>query len=202
MSVTALTNCIISKDSACCSQVMPVVNVAASSKIDFEIGSSLEDVGMTNRLLQYQFPHQEGCVVMFMKIMAAIDGSDTSMEALMEARNLAVSRHATLRIVYAVADSDESDQSVGLRLLENAKSVVGDGLNVDTRILQAEVEYGLNGIAEAIAGAANEWKADLVVVGTANRRGLERFVIGSVAEQLIAKVDASVLLVRPRRSAD
>lgn len=134
---------------------------------------------------------------MFMKIMAAIDGSETSMEALKEAGRMAVSHHATLRIVYAVADSDEPDQQAGLKLLEQAKSAVGEGLNVETRMVQAEAEYGLNGIAEAIAGAADEWGADLVVVGTANRRGLERLVIGSVAEQLIAKVDASVLLIRP-----
>jgi nucleotide-binding universal stress UspA family protein len=134
---------------------------------------------------------------MFKKIMVAIDGSEISMEALREAERMAVSHHATLRIVYAVADSDEADQQAGLKLLEQAKSAVGDGLDVETCILHAEAQYGLNGIAEAIAGAANEWDADLVVVGTANRRGLERFVIGSVAEQLIAKIDASVLVVRP-----
>ncbi|MDR4464812.1 MAG: universal stress protein [Nitrospira sp.] len=139
---------------------------------------------------------------MFMKIMVAIDGGDTSMEALMEAKHIAASQHATLRIVYATADSDKADQQVGLTLLEQAKSVVGDGLILETRLLQAEAEYGLNGIAEAIAGAANEWNADLVVVGTANRRGLERFVIGSVAEQLVPKVTASILVVRPRRSTD
>lgn len=135
---------------------------------------------------------------MFMKIMAAIDGSETSMDALMEAKHIAVSRNAALCIVYAVADLDEADQRVGLALLEKAKSAVADGLNVETRIIQAEAEYGLNGIAEAIAGAAKAWDADLVVVGTANRRGLERLVIGSVAEQLIDKVDAAILLVRPR----
>jgi len=135
---------------------------------------------------------------MFTKIMAAIDGGETSMEALMEAKRMAVSHHATLRIVYAVANSDEADQQVGLTLLERAKTAVGDGLDVETRVLQAEAEYGLNGIAEAVASAANEWDADLVVVGTAHRRGLERLVIGSVAEQLVAKVDASILLVRPR----
>ena len=134
---------------------------------------------------------------MFMKIMAAIDGGDTSMEALMEAKRMAVSHHATLRIVYAAADSEDVDLQAGLKLLEQAKSAVGEGLDVETRVLQAEAEYGLNGIAEAIAGAANEWDADLVVVGTSNRRGLERLVIGSVAEQLVAKVDASVLLIRP-----
>jgi nucleotide-binding universal stress UspA family protein len=135
---------------------------------------------------------------MFVKIMAAIDGGETSMAALMEAKRMAVFHHATLRIVYAVTDADEADQQVALTLLERAKAAVGDGLAVETRVLQAEAEYGLTGITEAVAGAANEWEADLVVVGTANRRGLERLVIGSVAEQLVAKVDASILLVRPR----
>ena len=135
---------------------------------------------------------------MFTKILAAIDGSETSMAALMEAKRMAVSHHAMLRIVYAVANSDDTDQQVGLRLLERAKSAVGEGLEVETRMLQAEAEYGLNGITEAIAAAANEWDADLLVVGTSNRRGLERLVIGSVAEQLVSKVDASILLVRPR----
>ena len=116
----------------------------------------------------------------------------------MEAKRMAVSHRAMLRIVYAVADSGEADRQVGLTLLERAKAAVGAGLDVETHVLQAEAEYGLTGIAEAVAGAANEWDADLVVVGTANRRGLERLVIGSVAEQLVAKVDASILLVRPR----
>ena len=111
---------------------------------------------------------------------------------------MAVSHQARLRIVYAVADSGEAEPQVGLTLLERAKAAVGEGLDVETHVLHAVADYGLNGITEAIAVAANEWGADLVVVGTAHRRGLERLVIGSVAEQLVSKVDASVLLVRPR----
>ena len=121
---------------------------------------------------------------MFKKIMVAIDGSETSREALKEARNIATSYQGTLRIVYAVADSDDA--------------TVGNGIEVETRVLHAEAEYGLNGIAEAVADAANEWGADLLAMGTAHRRGLERLVIGSVAEQMVGKVDASILLVRPR----
>ena len=135
---------------------------------------------------------------MFKKIMVAIDGNETSREALRAAQHIATSYHGILCIVYAVADSDDADQQAGLELLEHAKSTVEDGIEVETRVLQAEADYGLNGIAEAVADAANEWGADLVVVGTAHRRGLERLVIGSVAEQLVAKVDASILLVRPR----
>ena len=132
---------------------------------------------------------------MFMKIMAAIDDKETSMKALMEAKRMVVSNRGTLRIVYAA--SEDTDQEAGLKLLAQAKSAVGDGVNAETGVLRADAVYGLTGIAEAIANAANEWGADLVVVGSSHRRGLERWVIGSVAEQLIAKVDASVLLVRP-----
>ena len=135
---------------------------------------------------------------MFTKIMAAIDGSETSMEALREATRMAVSHQARLRIVYAVANSDDTDQQAGHTLLAQAKAAVGDGLDIETHLLHAEADYGLNGITEAVAAAANEWDADLVVVGTAHRRGLERLVFGSVAEQLVAKIDASILLVRPR----
>lgn len=135
---------------------------------------------------------------MFKKIMVAIDGSATALEALKEAKNIASSYRGTLCIVYAVGDSDDADQQTGLEMLEYAKSTVVNGIEVETRLLHAEAEYGLNGIAESIADAANEWGADLLAVGTAHRRGLERLVIGSVAEQLVGKVDASILLVRPR----
>jgi nucleotide-binding universal stress UspA family protein len=132
---------------------------------------------------------------MFMKIMVAIDGKDTSMKALMEADRMAVSYQATLRIVYAAPE--DADKKTGLRLLAQAKSLLSGGVIAETRALQADAMYGLTGIVDAIAKAANEWGADLVVVGSSHRRGLERWVIGSVAEQLISKIDASVLLVRP-----
>ena len=133
---------------------------------------------------------------MFTKILAAIDEKDTSMKALMEAKGMAVSSHGTLRIVYvATEDTDPKDS---LRLLAQAKSAIGDGVTVDTRVLHTEAVYGVTGIVDALANGVREWGADLVVVGTSNRRGLGRWVIGSVAEQLITKVDASVLLVRPQ----
>ena len=135
---------------------------------------------------------------MFLKIMVAIDGSKTSTEALLEAKRMALAHQGTLRIVYAASDVDEADRKTGHKLLTQAKSELGEGVPVDTRILQAESMYGLNGIAETIAAAANEWGADLVVMGSSHRQGLKRLVIGSVAEQLIPKVNASILLVRPR----
>ena len=134
---------------------------------------------------------------MYKKIMVAVDGSETGNQAVVEAENIANTYNATLCIVHSVGGDTEADKTAGAEILEQAKSSVS-GLNIETRLLEAEVEYGLNGITEAIAKATVEWGADLLVVGTANRRGLERFFVGSVAEQLVAKVDASILLVRPQ----
>ncbi|MFO0699621.1 MAG: universal stress protein [Nitrospira sp.] len=131
---------------------------------------------------------------MFMKILAAIDGKDTSMKALMEAKRMAESNHGTLRIVYVA--TDDTDQKASLRLVAQAKSAAGDGVTIDTRVLHTEAIYGVTGIVDALANGAREWGADLVVLGSSHRRALERWVIGSVAEQLISKIDASVLVVR------
>jgi nucleotide-binding universal stress UspA family protein len=131
---------------------------------------------------------------MFIKILAAIDGKDTSMKALMEAKQIAISNHGTIRIVYVA--TEETDPKASLRLLAQAKSAVGDGVTVDTRVLYTEAMYGVTGIVDALTNGAREWGADLVVVGSSHRQALERWIIGSVAEQLIGKLDASVLVVR------
>jgi len=134
---------------------------------------------------------------MYKKIMVAVDGSDTAKRALEEAENIANTYNATIRIVHAIGNNSEVDQKKGEEILAEAESSV-DVIAIETQLLTAEIEYGLNGVAEAIAQAAVDWETDLRVVGTANRRGLERFFVGSVAEQLVAKVDASILLVRPQ----
>jgi nucleotide-binding universal stress UspA family protein len=134
---------------------------------------------------------------MYKKIMVAVDGSETGKQAVVEAENIANTYNATLCIVHSVGGDTEADKNTGTEILEQAKSSVS-ALNVETRLLEAEMEYGLHGITEAIAKATADWGADLLVVGTSNRRGLERFFVGSVAEQLVAKVDASILLVRPQ----
>ena len=71
-----------------------------------------------------------------------------------------------------------------------------EALAVETRLLEADGQYGLSGVSEAIGSAAAEWGADLLVVGTKGRRGLERLVIGSVAGKLVNTVGMSIFLVR------
>ncbi len=133
---------------------------------------------------------------MYKKIMVAVDGSVTAQKALEEAENIANSYNASLCIVHCFSGDEESAKTGGKEILEKAEESV-NALSIETRLLESNIAYGLNGIAEAIGQAVKDWEADLVVVGTANRRGMRRFVVGSVAEQLVTLVDASILLVRP-----
>ena len=52
--------------------------------------------------------------------------------------------------------------------------------------------------AQEVAQLAADLEADLVVVGTHGRRGLSRFVLGSVAETTVRLAPCHVLVVRPK----
>lgn len=138
---------------------------------------------------------------MYKKVMVAIGDDEISRNALQEAMHIAGAYNAKLCIIHAVAESGADEErsggsKSGVNLLEKAKSTAGDALTVETRLLKADGEYGINGVSEAIDNAVTEWGADLLVVGTKGRRGLERLVIGSVAGQLVNSVDTSILMVR------
>lgn len=133
---------------------------------------------------------------MYKKIMVAVDGSDTSNKALEEAQDIANIYNAALCVIHSAKSDEDADTQAGNAILDQARTSVNT-ISIETRLVHADILYGLSGISEAIAVAVKEWGADLLVVGTANRRGLERFVVGSVAEELVSKVEASILLVRP-----
>lgn len=54
----------------------------------------------------------------------------------------------------------------------------------------------------AIVEAAREWPADLIVMGSHGRRGLDRLLLGSVAESVARHAPCSVEIVRPAVAAD
>ena len=55
---------------------------------------------------------------------------------------------------------------------------------------------------EEIVRAAREEGADMIVMGTHGRRGLDRLLLGSVANRVIRLADCPVLTVRERKSQE
>jgi nucleotide-binding universal stress UspA family protein len=56
--------------------------------------------------------------------------------------------------------------------------------------------FNLPSAAESIISYATEQKADLIVIGTRGRSGLERLVLGSTASGVVSHATCPVLVVR------
>jgi nucleotide-binding universal stress UspA family protein len=63
------------------------------------------------------------------------------------------------------------------------------GFKADSRVAEAETRTGILDVIE-------EWKADLVVLGSHGERGLRKFFFGSVSESVARHAPCSVLIVR------
>jgi len=83
-----------------------------------------------------------------------------------------------------MADGKELVVRLGQRLMQAGFKVQTDVKEGDPRAM--------------ILDYAAAWNPDLIVVGSHGRKGLDRFLIGSVAESLARHATCSVLIVRIR----
>ena len=65
--------------------------------------------------------------------------------------------------------------------------------------IQAESAVRVGDARSAIIDDAEEWNADLIVVGSHGRTGLKRWLLGSVAQAVVSHAPCSVEVVRTRR---
>lgn len=71
----------------------------------------------------------------------------------------------------------------------NEQLLVKEGFKVTTVIEEGDPRL-------CIVDYAAQWKADLIVVGSHGRKGLERLLLGSVAESVARHARCSVLIAR------
>lgn len=144
---------------------------------------------------------------MFKHILAPVDGSETSMAAVVKAAELAKAFGAAVTAVYVIdpypftgvgADfAYGQDQYLGAAKAEAnaaveavAQRLTAAGLKADTRIVEAHAVW------RGIADAAEAVGADLVVMGSHGRRGLEKLVLGSVTQSVLTQTQLATLVVR------
>ena len=145
---------------------------------------------------------------MYKKILVPVDGSETSLLGLQHALLLAKDQKATLRLLHVVHDYLIAEGRHGLarsgellkELRESGQTILKDaassarkqGVAADTE----SVETPMGPVGAAIAEYAEQWPADLIVIGTHGRRGIRRLVMGSDAEYVVRTTPVPVLLVR------
>ena len=140
-----------------------------------------------------------------MQIVMAFDGSDPSQRALGEALRLTREAHAALGVVIVIEEPPVSvfGQLAGLspeyfreRLEQSAaqagvvarRLIAQSGLDVSVLTRRGRP---VDVILEVAQGA------DVIVVGTHGYRGLDRMLLGSVAETLVRRSTIPVLVVPP-----
>ena len=65
-----------------------------------------------------------------------------------------------------------------------------------TEGFNAEAAVEVGDVRERILDSAAEWHADLIVLGSHGKRGLQRFLLGSVAEFVARHAKCSVQIIR------
>lgn len=145
---------------------------------------------------------------MFKRILVAVDGSHTAEQALQEAIKLSRELGAQLRVVHVVDEVSlnwpeggnfevvtETFRKSGRKILETAGAEMSKaGMTADIKMLEIQT-FGRR-IADVIAAEAEAWPADLIVIGTHGRRGVNRLLLGSVAESVMRVANKPVLLIR------
>jgi len=141
-----------------------------------------------------------------MKILMGIDNSKFSEDVLQAIVTQFRSENTEVRILhvlqpiapappqmasgYAPELEDEGKQA---RVLVErlAKELRSAGFKVDSAVKVGDVR-------ETIIDCATEWGADLIVVGSHGRRGVQRFLLGSVAEFVARHATCSVEIIRTK----
>jgi len=143
-----------------------------------------------------------------MKILIAIDGSEFSNAALQsvlarpwppnsEVKVLHVVEPPSLLMGREMAGPDPEFEAVWNALRGQAKELVakaadrlrGANFNVSTELVEGDPK-------SQIIDAANEWHADMIVLGSHGRTGLSRFLIGGVSQAVVRHAHCSVEIIR------
>ena len=146
---------------------------------------------------------------MYKRILVAVDGSNISHVALEEAIRLCKALLARLRIVTvveAVMITGEADYvdfnevrkaavRYGEETQNKAKQLAQEG-GVEAEARLIEIRRAGDRVTEMISKEADDWPADLIVIGTHGRRGFNSLLMGSVAEGVVHIASKPVLLIR------
>jgi len=136
----------------------------------------------------------------FEKILVPLDGSECAERILPKVEKLAKDLHASialLQVVYAHTfpgvDPTDAEVAVVRKAEEYLKQVEeqlkAKGFRVDTH-----VRYGQD--ADEILDHAAQKDVDMIAMTTHGRSGVQRFLLGSVAEKILRHSPKPVFLVR------
>ncbi|MEW6731077.1 MAG: universal stress protein [Acidobacteriota bacterium] len=143
-----------------------------------------------------------------MKVLIATDGSEYGDAAVLAAAQKQWPPHTELRVLTVVEPISNGTelffdrapiipQDIIINQMQDAYQQVaataaaqlhGEGRDVSYVVRKGDT-------AEEIVEEAREWNANLILVGSHNRQGVVGFLLGSVAQQVLAHAPCSVQII-------
>jgi universal stress protein A len=136
-------------------------------------------------------------------VLAAVDYSELSLTILQQA--LAFVRHAPSAELHClhvsrVSQAEQAPDAGRPELSQWLESWLRDAGQVPESVrVIPHAAYG--DVVKLILGTASDLSADLLFVGTHDPKGIDRLLMGSVAEAVVRKASCSVVVVRPKAHA-
>lgn len=144
---------------------------------------------------------------MFKHLLVPIDGSPTSQLAVAKAIGLAKAFGSEVTAIYVVDPYPFTGVGEGFAygqgqylmaakaaateaLSEARNAMEAAGVNIKTATVESHSAW------RGILDAADAGGADLIVIGSHGRSGIEKLVLGSVAQRVVSHTRLPVLLVR------
>jgi nucleotide-binding universal stress UspA family protein len=147
-----------------------------------------------------------------MKILLAVDGSPHSQAAVEEVARRPWPSESTIRVLSVIQPyTPPATEFVlaGATLEDMRRQQTSEAEHLTGRVTEAlkainmpiETAVREGDPRSAIVDEAEEWGADLIVVGSHGRTGLKRWLLGSVAQAIVGHAPCSVEVVRRREPA-
>jgi len=138
---------------------------------------------------------------MIRKILLGYDGSPSATDAFTFALDLAMRYQAHLHVIAVSRPSELAEDMETDAILENSRRHYEKVLkplqaHVATKKLKAQFEIVVGHPAEQLVRYAEGHGIDHIVVGHRGRTLFERWLIGSVARQVVAYAHCAVTVVR------
>ena len=142
-----------------------------------------------------------------MNILVALDGSESSQRAIefIQQRPWLDLDHF---LIISVVEPDKADVSMASALTKTSEAFFGECEKVLSRARDSvkeklprnkiETRILTGPVKDTIIDCAREFNADLIVMGSQGRKGINRLIIGSVAEAVLRGAPCSVHIIRKK----
>lgn len=143
--------------------------------------------------------------MLYKKILIAIDGGHHANAVIETALELAKVTHAEIGLIHVLNPAIATvNLEVGMVnetmvqvMLKQGENIMNNAVKHCTGFTLTEfLPWGTPGTE--ILNVAQDWGADLIVLGTHAQTRLERFFMGSVAQHVVNRCSVSVLVVPER----